>query len=164
MEVWIKIQGFTDYEVSNLGNVRSLKYGKIRLLKNSNDNRGYLKNGLYHNNKNKKMLTHRLVALAFIKNIENKPDVKHINGVKTDNRVENLEWCTEKENSVHAVLNGLTNTLIGENQNNSKLNDFKVIEIRKINKSMSQKNISLMFGVSQPLISMILKNKIWNHI
>jgi len=164
MEIWKDIKGYKDYEVSSYGNVRSLKFNRIKLLTHIKDKYGYLKNGIYSNGKMKKILVHRLVALEFIPNLKNKPQVNHINGIKTDNRVENLEWNTAKENINHAVLNGLHKSLKGVKQNGCKLTEKKVLEIRKINNSLSQKEISIKFGITQPLVSSILKNKIWKHI
>lgn len=83
------------YEVSDGGLVRRI--GSVKCLKLS-DNNGYLKVCLYKNGKQKMMLVHRLVALMFIPNPDNKPEVNHINEDKTDNRVENLEWMTRKNN------------------------------------------------------------------
>jgi hypothetical protein len=76
-------------------------------LKQHIDKYGYKRVNLFINNKNTQKQVHRLVAIAFIPNVENKPQVNHINGIKTDNRVENLEWCTNQENRNHAVNNGL---------------------------------------------------------
>lgn len=98
-EVWKDIEDFPNYQVSNMGRVKSFcqqKEGKI--LKQNFVRNNYLSVGLYYNGKTKTFRVHRLVALAFIPNPENKETINHINEVKTDNRVENLEWMTVKEN------------------------------------------------------------------
>ncbi len=98
-EVWRDIQGFEGlYEVSNYGNVRSLKYGKIKYLKPSNNGRGYYQVILCKNGKAKQFTVHRLVANAFIENPNGYNEINHINEDKTNNKVENLEWCTHKYN------------------------------------------------------------------
>lgn len=90
---------FEDYEVSSLGNVRSLKRGKVREMKLRKNNDGYLYVHLRKQGKEKYCYVHRLVACTFIPNDdETKTDVNHISEVKTENFVENLEWCTHKEN------------------------------------------------------------------
>jgi hypothetical protein len=124
-EIWKPISGYNGYyEVSNLGRVRSI----TRKIERTDPNditkkrlftykgklvpfwltkKGYCRLTICINGICKKYLVHRLVADAFIPNNENKLQVNHINCVKTDNRVENLEWVTNYENYLHSVENGL---------------------------------------------------------
>lgn len=95
------------YEVSNMGNIRNIK--TKRIFNKNIDCHGYCIVTLRKGNKQKLFKVHRLVAQTFIPNPENKPQVNHKNGIKTDNRVDNLEWTTCKENVQHAVNNGLIN-------------------------------------------------------
>ena len=113
-EIWRKIEGFENYEVSNLGNVRSLKNKKVKILKLIKRETGYIFINLYKNKKIHHKSVHRLVASTFIPNPQNKSQVNHIDGDKTNNKVENLEWCTAKENSQHAWNTGLSKSLKGE--------------------------------------------------
>ena len=99
-ETWSIIEGTDDYYVSTLGNV---KYGNKK-VRPRNDPEGYPRVTIKGIGTER---IHRLVAKAFIPNPDNKPMVNHINCVKDDNRVENLEWVTSKENTVHAGENGL---------------------------------------------------------
>lgn len=102
IEEWRPVVGYEGlYKVSNLGNVRSLNYnhtGKERILKAATNRYGYLFVDLYKDGKPKNKSIQQLVATAFILNPEGKPCVDHINTDKSDNRVENLRWCTHKEN------------------------------------------------------------------
>lgn len=100
-EIWKKIEGFEDYEVSNLGRVKSIKKGKERILKPAINIKGYLRVNLCENGKKKEMKIHQLVAIAFLGHTPNgmKTVINHINFVRTDNRLENLEITTTRENS-----------------------------------------------------------------
>ena len=104
-EVWIEI--FKDYLVSNKGQVKSLKYNEERILKHSIDRKGYHRVHLSINGKQKFYQVHRLVALAFIPNPDNKPQVNHKDGNKDNCCVSNLEWNTNGENGKHAYKMGL---------------------------------------------------------
>ena len=118
MEIWKDIKGYEGlYQVSNLGRIRSLYNNKIKFIKLfnkiKNDENSYLRVQLVKNKIVKKFSVHRIVALAFIENPENKPLINHKNTIKIDNRVSNLEWCTQSENIIHAYKNNLINLNTG---------------------------------------------------
>lgn len=128
VETFVKIEGFENYEVSNLGKVRNMKTGKI--LKPQPDKDGYLRLGLYENNKKKKLFLHRIIATTFIDNPEGKPCVNHIDENKLNNDLSNLEWCTVRENIIHGtrtkrVAEKLSQKVIQLDLNDNILNVFK---------------------------------------
>ena len=99
-EIWKPVVGYEGlYEISTFGRVKSLRKNKILIRNNKLQ---YIQIELWDNWKYKRETVHRLVAQAFIENTESKPMVNHKNWIKTDNRLENLEWCTRLENSQHA--------------------------------------------------------------
>ena len=165
-EIWVNVLGYESfYEVSNLGNVKTLgnnKFGISRIMKNTLRN-GYCTVTLRKNNIQKIFRVHRLVAEAFIPNPNKKPQVNHINGVKSDNRVVNLEWNTASENMTHASNNNLLNIIKGKKHHNFKLSEEKIKEIIFLSDRFTQKQLSIKFNVSQSLINLKLstvnKNK-----
>jgi hypothetical protein len=175
-EIWKDVPGYEKYyQVSNLGNVKSYDRfcegrngsGKQtgRVLKHQKSYKGYLRVGLVVDKKTFNTGIHRLVALAFIPNPENKPQVNHKNGIKTDNTVENLEWCTNKENQIHAVKNNLHKPNYGEKHHMSKLTNKQVLEIRNLHKK-GVKNVELAkkYNITQTAMSNILRKKTYINL
>ena len=117
-EFWKPIKEHENmYSISNFGGVRNLKTGKK--LNPYIHRCGYLRVRLYKENTKKTFYVHRLVAETFIPNPNNKPQVNHKNGIKTDNRAENLEWCDNSQNQLHAYRNNLRKKYYGVNHKNS---------------------------------------------
>lgn len=177
MEQWKKIEEFNyEYEISSYGRIRSVenvivrgngwKYTrKSKILKPSAGG-GYLRGAVCVNKKMIQYKIHRLVALAFIPNNENKKEVNHIDGNKLNNHVENLEWCTRQENIEHCILNKLQKPFKGEEIGNSKLLEFQVIEIRNKFKPhvYSRAKLAKEYNVSEATIKDILYKRTWIHL
>lgn len=164
-EVWKDVIGYESiYEVSNFGRVKSIKSKKEKLLKGRDDSNGYLKVALYKNKTCIQKKIHRLVALVFIENPYNKKTVNHINGIKSDNRLKNLEWATYSENSKHSFDNNLQAPRKGVENNKAKLTEHQVLEIRNYKGIFNTYELGIMYGVNNTTIGSILNRKTWKHI
>lgn len=123
-ERWLPVVGYEGfYEVSSLGRVKSLNYnktGKEKIMKQVKNRNGYLQVGLCKNGKMILKSVHRLVAVAFIPNPNNYPQVNHINENKEDNRVDNLEWCTRKYNTNYGTRNERISSKLTNHEKKSK--------------------------------------------
>ena len=175
-EVWADVEGYEGiYQVSNNGNVRSLdrvikrKNGNKRaingkLLTHTRHRSGYYYVRLGTKGNQKHHYVQRLVATAFIPNPHSKPQVNHINGVKTDNNVCNLEWVTPLENMAHAFTEGLA--AYGERQGRARLDTTKVLNIKALleESNLSLKEIGNIYGVNYRTIFNIKAGNTWRHV
>jgi hypothetical protein len=167
-EIWKNIDGFKNYQVSNFGNIRSIfasgnnwSKKRIKAIKpRIGNNSGYYAINLRKNSKRITIRVHRLVANAFITNSENKPQVNHKNGIKTDNMVCNLEWVTASENIKHAWDIGLISV---KRKRPTRLTYEKALEIREVRNTAghSIKKISELFGISCASVFNIIHDKTW---
>lgn len=172
---WKDIAGYEGhYQISNYGNVKSLsrtiknsryQFGSVkdRTLKQAINTNGYSFVSLRLNGKQKSVSIHRLVAIAFLANPDAKEQVNHINGVKSDNRVENLEWVTRSENVLHAYR-----SLKRKSSQQGKVGkeSFSAIPISQYDMQgnfvayfESQKDASIKTGVNARSINMCYKRK-----
>jgi hypothetical protein len=171
IEVWKPIDDFPNYEVSNLGRVRRPIYrDKIvnKILKPFIDHFGYCQLSLCFKGKVYRRKIHHLVLEAFV---SKKPSIKivanHLNGIKHDNRVQNLEWCTYSENMIHAYKMGLLvlTDRKGTNNGRSKLIDSdipKIIALRNKGKTLIW--IANKYKVAFSLIHRITRGESWSHV
>ena len=162
LAIWQPIKNFDKYQVSNLGEVRSFHKSKTpTLLKLQKTNFGYLQVVLCSDIQ-KRELVHVIVAECIIGERPKGFQVNHKNGIKTDNRVENLEYVSPKENMKHASENKLNN--YGENHGKAKLDESQVLEIRSRFGNESASELASVFGVSANQIRLIGNRKNWKHI
>jgi len=161
---WAPIKGYEDsYEISSLGQVRSLNFaqtGKTGLLSPGRGSWGYYTVSLKHRSR----AIHRLVAEHFISNPSNLPQVNHKNGVRSDNRLENLEWVTASQNVKHSYDYLDRRRPDPRTLGKRFLTKNQVLEIRYGNFGMTQMEMADHYSVHQATISLILAGKIWKWL
>lgn len=166
-ERWLAIPGYEGrYCVSDQGNVMSMDYMKTGMpgLMKFSVSRGYSSVELQTGPIKKRFTVHRLVALAFIGPRPVGLVVNHIDGVKANNRLQNLEYVTSSENSKHSFRIGLQSN-VGEKHARSKLTDDKVRKIRAlIAEGRTHEDVAKEMGVSQSCITLINTRKRWSHV
>ena len=164
IEVWKDVIGYeNEYEVSNKGNVRR----KIKNLSLNNSKHGYYNVSLSKNGYCETKLFHRLVAEAFIENLNNKEQVNHLDCNKLNNNVENLEWVTFEENIRHAVENERQRDQRGENNNMSKITEKDIVFIRQLlDDGITAYQIHKEYYpyLHQQTIYAIKQRRLWKHI
>lgn len=173
MEEWRDIPGYEGaYRISNLGHVYSsrTKRGTLAglVIKPVLDHKGYWRIGIRRDGKSKTYRVHQLVALAFIGPCPAGCQINHKDGNKQNNRPENLEYVTGKQNMRHAIETGLRDSIQikGDDNPSAKLTEDQVREIKRLlqETKLSQRAIGELFGVEKSIISLIYCGKNWAHV
>lgn len=176
-EIWSPVKELSDYyEVSTYGRVKSVP----RMVNSGHGSKRFVKGGFrkpclgttgyWHltfviNGKTKAARLHRMVAEAFIPNPENKPCVNHRDGDKLNNHVNNLEWCTYSENSIHAHKTGLSSVKKGEDVANSIFKTADVLRIRELfEMGVTQPELQKIYSASYAAINSIVRRRTWKHL
>lgn len=161
----INIDGFEGYFVNEDGKVFSNKQGKVREISQSVQRKYYASSFWLEDGTQKHIYVHRLVALTFIDNPENKPFVNHKDGNKLNNHVSNLEWVTRQENVDHAMENNLVPAMVGVNNGRAILTEDQVRDIySKLLNGEKSIDLAREFSVEKTTIGNIKRRKEWKHI
>jgi hypothetical protein len=161
----MKYRNYSDYEIHPNGDVVSLKFGKMKLLKQHINVEGYHRIGITNDDGVRKFFgVHRLVGECFIPNPLNLPEINHKDCNKSNNNVENLEWCNHQHNIRHSVFNKLYQMNKGIENHNAKMSESDVYYLLKIGRTTKIRDLEKMFPVSRSTINKILNNKLWKHL
>lgn len=151
------------YYATEDGHIYSSKSKKF--ISERTTNRGYNVVNLSIDGKCKTFSVHRLIAQAYIPNPNNFPTVNHKNGIKTDNRIENLEWVTFSENIIHAMETGLLVPAKGKNTKHGRFDEKDINEIRKLySDGLSQYKIAELYNVTRGTIQQIVNKRTYSYI
>lgn len=171
-ETWIAIPHYEGYyEASSLGNIRRIKnsYGgrdlpikEPRILKPTKQKNGYLTITLSMNCHSKSFLVHLLVLRAFFGEAPDKYQASHLNGVRDDNRLDNLIWESRIGNNARKKFHGTY--LLGENCSSAKMTTEKVLQMRKMKKEKTVKELAVIFGLSPTTVQRITSKRTWKHV
>lgn len=173
-EIWVDVKGYKGlYQVSNYSEIKRLGYsyyspfsGQIivpqKIITGAYKD-GYQQVALFKDGIRELVFIHRLVATAFIPNPDDKPFVNHKDSNRNNNKINNLEWVTAKENSIHAHESGTFIMPRGEESCNTRLTNEDVKYIKDNPDNLKQKELALKFGISQGGVSKIKANKNWKY-
>lgn len=164
VEVWVNMLGYEGlYSISTFGNIKNKK-GLV--LTSKANKKGYFDINLSKCGIKRTHKIHREVAINFISNPFNLPEVNHIDGNKANNFKSNLEWTTSSGNQKHAFKIGLQVSQKGSKHGIAKLTEEKVLEIRKLydGGGITQKQLSIYFNISFSIIHAVVRRKLWKHV
>jgi hypothetical protein len=151
------------YSVNKSGDVYSHRYKRI--LHPIKQKHGYLRVRLYNSKEYKWYLVHRLIALTFIPNPENKKTVNHKDGNPSNNHISNLEWMTQRQQMLHAYKTGLRKKSLGSNHPNSKFNEKDIVKIKEMCfNGVSQRKVAAIYNVHYSTINHIIKKRTWVEV
>lgn len=168
-ETWKSLKDIVEcgehYEISNKGKVRSVRFDRLLTISMPSSDKKYPRVFFSSKGKRKTYSVHRLLALAFIPNPDNKPEVNHKDGDKNNFDLDNLEWSTYTENIQHAYNTQLKPKPYG-NKSAAKLDEDKVREIRRLHSTgeYSHSQLGKLFDIGKRNITQIVNYRTWKHV
>ena len=161
-EVWVSIEGYKKNSISNFGRVKSFAHDRETILTPVINENGYLSVGVFDGKKQRLIKLSRLVAQTFIPNPKGKTQVNHIDGIKFNNHVSNLEWVTDSENKQHAIRLGLKKT--GADNPLAKLTAEQVIYIRDNPDGLNTYELAKKFGVNYKTLRSVQRGETYKNV